>query len=91
MPPFFLARPIDSSLQITPSESFFLDLQTCTQTWPEPLTRILNVGLLPAATVALALGESGVMPLAAWADARERRRRPAAASTRTSWNFIAQA
>ena len=43
---------------MTPSESFFLDLQTWTQTWPAPLTRILNVGRLPAGTVALALGET---------------------------------
>ena len=59
MPPFFLARPIALVAQITPSASFFLDLQTCTQTWPEPLTRILNVGRLAERDGRVALGESG--------------------------------
>ena len=88
--PFFFARPIDSSEQITPSAFFFLDLQTWTQTWPAPLTRILNVGDLPVGTVAPLLGESGVMPLAARAGAAVARSAPVASTPARERRVIGQ-
>ena len=85
-----MARPIDSSEQMTPSVSFFLDLQTWTQTWPAPLTRILKVGDLPEGTVAPLLGETGVMPLAARAGPAVARMTPVASTPARERRVIGQ-
>ena len=54
---------------MTPSVRLAFVLQTRTQTWPGPLTRIFMVGRLPVGTVEPAFGASGVMPFLVAADA----------------------